>query len=369
MAFSDLEGWGDAVLAPALEAFLRSCTVLNDAAPDTVMRGAGYGGTAAEWRAPCTAAQDIDLDDQAAIETFFTMAFVPYRVSDGENIEGLFTGYYEPELRGSRTRQGVYQTPLYALPSDLVSVDLGLFREELQGQRIAGRVEGGRLLPFAPRAEIVATGLNTAEPLVYVDDPADAFFLQIQGSGRIVLDDGEVMRAAYAGQNGHPYTAIGAALIRRGEMTREEVSMQAIRNWLATHPDQAADLMNENASYVFFTLEALPDVSSGPRGSQGVALTPGASIAVDAGQHMLGAPFWVAATAPSINGEALFHRLMIAQDTGGAIRGAVRGDVFWGFGENAGEIAGRMRSSGTLAVLLPVALSERLGPRFEADAP
>jgi len=369
VAFSDLDGWGTSALTPALEAFLHSCVVLNETAPDTVLRGAGYGGTMADWRAPCVAAAAVRPGDEAAILAFFSTAFVPYRVSDGANTEGLFTGYYEPELRGSLARHGSYQTPLYGLPADLVSVDLGLFREEYRGQRIAGRVEDGRLVPFAPRAEIVANGLTTVEPLVYVDDAADAFFLQVQGSGRVTLDDGQVMRAAYAGQNGHPYTAIGAVLIRRGEMTREEVSMQAIRAWLESHPDQAPALMNENASYVFFTLEALPDPSLGPRGSQGVALTEGASIAVDAGLHVLGAPFWLEADVPAATGAESFRRLLIAQDTGGAIRGPVRGDVFWGFGDEAGEIAGRMRSTGTLVVLLPAALSERLGPAFEADVP
>jgi membrane-bound lytic murein transglycosylase A len=174
-----------------------------------------------------------------------------------------------------------------------------------------------------------------------------------------------VVRAAYAGQNGHPYTAIGAALIRQGEMTREEVSMQSIRAWLDTHPERAQTLLEENDSYIFFSLEPLADPTLGARGTEGVPLTAEASLAVDANAHPLGVPLWLETTAPrGSEGEREFHQLLIAQDTGGAINGALRGDVYWGVGAAAGEIAGRMRSTGRMAVLLPRVIAERIGNNY-----
>jgi membrane-bound lytic murein transglycosylase A len=301
------------------------------------------------------------------VKAFFEAEFVPYRVVPSSGA-GLFTGYYEPQLRGSRTRQGPYQTPLYGTPADLVSVDLGLFRDSLKGQRIVGQVMNGRLAPYPARAEIEGSGLPQAKPLVYVDDAIDAFFLQIQGSGRIVLDDGSVVRAAYAAQNGHAYTAIGAVLIQRGELKREEVSMQSIRAWLAAHPDEAPEVMNANASYVFFSEQALGDPNLGAAGAQGVPLTPEASLAVDLSLHALGVPLWLETTAPDPDATKLdrpFERLMVAQDTGGAIRGAVRGDVYGGYSGDGASIAGRMRSDGRMTVLLPNSVATRLGPTAE----
>jgi membrane-bound lytic murein transglycosylase A len=184
----------------------------------------------------------------------------------------------------------------------------------------------------------------------------------------VQLEDGSVVRAAYAGQNGHPYTAIGAVLIAREELTREEVSMQSIRDWLNANPNEAQDLLEQNASYIFFTIEPLDDPALGARGTQGVPLTAKASLAVDASTHPLGAPIWLETTVPLLNdAQTPFHRLLIAQDTGGAIRGAVRGDIYWGVGEEAGEIAGRMRSLGKMAVLVPRALAENIGENFVPD--
>jgi membrane-bound lytic murein transglycosylase A len=198
----------------------------------------------------CDDAVETTGDTVQAARGFFESTFVPYRVNEGSQA-GLFTGYYEPELRGSRTQHGPYQTPLYGVPADLVTIDLGLFRDTFKGQRLAGKVMNGRLVPYPARAEIVMRGVN-AQPLFYVDDAIDAFFLQIQGSGRVMLDDGSVVRAAFAGQNGQPYTAIGAVLVQRGALAREDVSLQSIRAWLGAHPAESAGLMNANASYVFF---------------------------------------------------------------------------------------------------------------------
>jgi membrane-bound lytic murein transglycosylase A len=366
--FSELDNWFETDTDEAFTAFMRSCGAITAMPEDAPMTGADYGGAVSEWVSTCRAAANVSGSDGDAIRIFFEAEFVPYWVAEGESEEGLFTGYFEPELRGSTLRQGAFQTPLYGPPADLVSVDLGLFRENLTGQRLAGRLQDGRLVPFDTRAEIARNGLEQAEELLYVDDPVDAFFLHIQGSGRVQLEDGSVVRAAYAGQNGHPYTAIGAVLIAREELTREEVSMQSIRDWLNANPNEAQDLLEQNASYIFFTIEPLDDPALGARGTQGVPLTAKASLAVDASTHPLGAPIWLETTVPLLNdAQTPFHRLLIAQDTGGAIRGAVRGDIYWGVGEEAGEIAGRMRSLGKMAVLVPRALAENIGENFVPD--
>jgi len=287
---------------------------------------------------------------------------VPVQVFNGEEAEGLFTGYYEPELNGSRTRSERFRTPLHTRPPDLVEVDLGQFRQNLRGERVAGRVTGGRLVPYAERREIVKQGIGL-QPLVFVDDPVAAFFLQIQGSGRIKLENGDVIRAAYDGQNGHPYTAVGRILVDRGEISRDALSMQSIRAWLEGHPEQADGLMNENASYVFFKAQPIGDPSKGANGAQGVPLTAEASLAVDLRFHALGVPMWVEGRAPN-NQEAEpdvdLRHLFIAQDTGGAIRGPIRGDIYWGTGSYAESVAGRMAHKGRLFVLLPKPLAQRL---------
>jgi membrane-bound lytic murein transglycosylase A len=365
--FVELAGWAQGDPRGALQAFARSCAVLAARADDAPLGGVNYAGTAGDWRQACGAAALVPDDSPEAARGFFETEFVPYRVGDGSS-PGLFTGYYEPQLRGSRTRHGPYQTPLYGVPADLVNVDLGLFRENLKGQRIVGRVADGRLVPYPARAEIEGAGLGAAVPILFVDDPIDAFFLQIQGSGRVLLDDGTVVRAAYAAQNGRPYTAIGAILIQQGELTREAVSMQSIRAWLLEHPAQAQDLMNANSSYVFFEERPIGDPQLGATGTQGVPLTPEASLAVDLTIHALGVPVWLDTTTPDPDAtkpEQTFQRLLVMQDTGGAIRGPVRGDVYWGYGPDASSIAGRMRSEGRMTVLLPRSVAARLGPTAE----
>lgn len=336
-AFADLPGWEEDDPSGALAAFLRSCRRMKSPA--------------------CEAASRVQTAAADTARTFFETHFQPFAVSAGDDPEGLFTGYYEPLLRGSRERSERYRVPLYVRPPELVMVDLGDFREELKGQRIAGKVEEGELVPYPDRRAIEEGALAGRDlELVWVDDPVDAFFLQIQGSGRVRLDDGgddgREMRVGYAAQNGHPYFAIGKDLVERGALTKEEVSMQSIRRWLEQNPDLADDVMARNASYVFF--EELE--GEGPLGAQGVPLTPGRSLAVDLKHWQLGAPVWLDTRAPSPREGAPdrpLRRLMIAQDTGGAIRGVVRGDVFWGHGDEAAEVAGRMKHPGRMWVLLP----------------
>jgi membrane-bound lytic murein transglycosylase A len=365
--FGALEAWTQNDPRGALRAFLRSCAALTARSDDAPLGGVNYAGTAGEWRQVCNTAALVSTESPETTRGFFESEFVPYRITQGSGV-GLFTGYYEPQLTGSRTRHGPYQTPLYGVPVDLVNVDLGLFRDNLRGQRIVGKVTDGRLIPYPARAEIEGVGLREAAPVFFVDDPIDAFFLQIQGSGRVLLDDGTVVRAAYAAQNGRPYTAIGVILIQRGEISREAVSMQSIRAWLLAHPAEAQQLMNANASYVFFAEQPIGDPSLGAAGAQGVPLTPEASLAIDLTVHALGIPVWLETTAPdpdTTKPDQAFHRLLVTQDTGGAIRGAVRGDVYWGYSPEAGSIAGRMRSQGRMTVLLPRSVASRLGPNAE----
>lgn len=281
---------------------------------------------------------------------FFEAQFIPYAVKGSSGDQGLFTGYYLPELTGSLTRESVSQTPLYKRPADLVSADLGLFKPELKGQKIAGKVINNKFIPYDDRAVIAKNGLFArAEPLAWIDEPTDAFFLEIQGSGRVKLRDGTFLYVGYDGANGRPYAAIGRLLADKGEIERP-VTMPAIRDKLAREPWRAQEIMNWNSSYVFF--RALPNQSV--LGAQGVALTPARSLAVDTRFLPLGAPVWI--DTQDSKGVAL-RRLMVAQDTGGAIKGAVRGDFFWGAGQEAADQAGSMQSRGCYYVLLPKAVS------------
>ena len=344
-SFAALPQSNDVRTDAALAAFSRSCAQLLANSDDTPLSGTGYGGTVGDWRGVCAAAKGAGKD-------FFENNFVPFAV-DGD---ALFTGYFEPQIRGSRTRHGAYQTPVFGLPGDLVRADLGLFIPRLKGEHISGRVEGNALQPYATRAEIDQAGISNAPVLFYTDDPLAFFFLQIQGSGRVEFDDGGAARIAYAGENGRPYTAIGRTLIAEGALARENVSLQSIRAWLIAHPERAASVMQTNASYIFFAEKPLGDTALGSTGSLGTNLTPLASLAVDNRMHALGAPFYVAA-----QGGDPVHAVMVAQDTGGAIRGAARGDIFFGFGADAERRAGAMKAPGTLYVLLPNTLAAKLG--------
>jgi membrane-bound lytic murein transglycosylase A len=329
----------------------------------------GLAGTAADWKPACAAAEKVPAGDDAAARAFFERRFRPLAATNGGHPLGLFTGYYEPLLQGSRRRGGRFTVPLYLRPPELVTVDLGDFRESLKGQRIAGKVEDGALVPFPDRGAIEKGALAGRDlELVWVDDPVDAFFLHVQGSGRVRLAEGGELRVGYAAQNGHPYFAIGRDLIERGALRKEEVSMQSIRAWLEAHPDDAAKVMERNASYIFFQ-ELKGD---GPLGAEGVPLTPGRSLAVDRELLPLGLPVWLSAGMPGAReGEPdrKLRRLLVAQDTGGAIRGPVRGDVFWGHGDEAAEIAGRMKHRGRLWVLLPVSAPRVRAARPASSAP
>lgn len=363
-SFSSLDGWLQQSLLPAHAALQGSCRVILRRMPGDPMGGHGAYGAVSDWVDACRAVLEQQPRSEGEARALFETWFSPVQVFNGREERGLFTGYYEPELRGSRRPSARYRTPLHQRPSDLVEVDLGQFRSQLRGERLVGRVVAGRLVPFASRREIVERGPGSvAEALVFVDDPVAAFFLQIQGSGRVKLDSGETIRAAYDGQNGHPYTAVGRILVERGEIRPESLSMQSIRAWLDSNPEKADALMNENASYVFFKTLPIGDPSKGANGAQGVPLTPEASLAVDLRFHPLGVPMWVEGRAPGdlkTDQDVDLRRLFIAQDTGGAIRGPIRGDVYWGAGDRAESVAGRMAHRGKLFVLLPKALAQRI---------
>lgn len=348
VSFSDLPGWQGDTVGAALGALSKSCGRLAKAPAERQMTDRSVGGRAGDWRPACDALPR-DGSDDATARRYLEAWFRPYRISLAGSTEGLFTGYFEPDLRGSKTRSDVFSTPVFARPKDLVLVSLGDWRDGLRGERIAGRVIDGRLRPYHSRADIEAGALaGKADPLAWVDDPVAAFFLHIQGSGRISLPDNGVLRVGYDGHNGHVYRAIGRDLIEAGEIAKQDVSLQSIRAWLMAHPERMRDMMNRNSSYIFFR----ELTGEGPIGAQGVALTPGRSLAVDPKFLPLGAPVWIDADYADEQGRPL-RRLMVAQDTGGAIRGAIRGDVFWGHGDAAQALAGPMKAPGRLYLLLP----------------
>ncbi len=334
-SFDALPGWQTADPTQSLEAFLQGCDRLK-------------GNTAL---APvCAAARAVPPDDAKAARSFFESTFVPYAIVAGDRgRDGLVTGYYEPILHGSRQRSDTYRYPVYGVPPDLLLVDLSRIYPELAGMRLRGRLEGRRVVPYFSRAEIDSQGKSFEAPVIaWVSDPVALYFLQIQGSGQIELDTGERLRVGYADQNGYPYSSLGRHLVDAGELPLDQASMQGIRAWAAKHPDKLQDALNRNASYVFFRELPGPD---GPIGALGVPLTAGYSLAVDRRYVPLGAPVYLATSMP--NSTQPLDRLMAAQDTGGAIRGAVRVDFYWGTGEQAGQYAGSMRQAGRLWLLWP----------------
>lgn len=340
VAWSRLPGWTDDDLREAWAAFLKSCRSLR---------------FRAEWASACGAAQPLDAPSAKAIRAYFDRYFQPYAIvrQTGALREdtGLITGYYEPLLKGARSASGKFSAPLYAPPADLLTIDLSSLYPELKGKRLRGRVQGNRVIPYYNRAELDGSASLRGREIVWVDDALDAFLLQVQGSGRVQLPNGDVIRLQYADQNGHPYLSIGRYLVDKGELTVEQATMPGIRQWLTANPARLNEVLKANPSYVFFTEEKLADPTEGPKGAQGVPLTPGRSVAVDPASVPLGTPVFLDTTYPAT--DRPLRRLVVAQDTGGAIRGAVRADFFWGFGHEAGDQAGRMRQQLRMWMLWP----------------
>ncbi|CAA6604852.1 Membrane-bound lytic murein transglycosylase [Rhodospirillaceae bacterium LM-1] len=334
--FSDLPGWGSDYFAGVLPAFQKSCLKLKNKPG---------------WTASCKAAQSLP-SDPVSIRNFLEGQFRPWRVqAGGGNPDGLFTGYYEAEFPVTRHQMSAHQVPLLGPPADLVTADLVLFDSALKGRRIDGRVEKSKMIPYFSRAEIEAGALHGRAPVLAWADAVDAHILSIQGSGRLQMDDGSVMRAGFAGSNGHVFKGIGAILKEKGKIgPGEDSTMPAIERWLRANQAEGRRLMAENPRYIFFRKVE----GEGPVGSLGVPLTPERSLAIDNTLLPLGAPIWL---ATRLAGGQAYQRLMLAQDTGSAIKGAVRGDIFFGTGKPAFEKAGRQKEPGRYWLLLPVGMT------------
>jgi membrane-bound lytic murein transglycosylase A len=346
MSFADLPGWQEDTPAAVLPAMIRSCDRLAKLPMDKSIGADGAGGTVADWYTPCAAARRLSVNDHDTARLFFESWFTPFLATVNGNADGLFTGYFEPELMGSRTRNGRYTVPILGKPRDLV------VRDGAGGETQVGRLVGTRFEPYPTRAEIEAGALGpVAVPVAWVADAVDAHIMHIQGSGRIRLEDGSVLRLAVAGTNGHKFVGIGKILRERGLV--DDTSMPSVRAWLKANPEQGRQLMALNPRYVFYR----PIGGDGPIGSEGVPLTPERSLAVDPKFVPLGVPLFLDTVEPS--GKPL-RRLVMAQDTGSAIKGPVRGDYFWGSGEAAFEKAGRMKSPGRYWLLLPRSRSPRI---------
>lgn len=344
--FNDLPGWRTDGAAAVLPALNRTCDRVLKQPTDKSIGQNGMGGTVADWYSPCSAARRVGANDHEAARVLFEEWFVPFLAVNNGSADGLFTGYFEPELAGSRTKKGRFTVPILGKPRDLVT------RKGADGTTESGRIIGGTFTPYPSRAEIEAGAIAAqTTPLAWVEDPVDAHILHIQGSGRIRLEDGSVLRLGVAATNGHKFVGISKILRDRGLI--EDTSMPGVRAWLKANPARAKALMAENPRYVFYT----PISGDGPVGSEGVALTAGRSIAVDPRYVALGLPLFLDTVEPS--GQPL-RRLVMAQDTGAAIKGPIRGDFFWGTGEEAFDKAGRMKSPGRYWILLPQRRSPRI---------
>lgn len=356
IAFSAIPGWSLDDHQTALEAFQRSSAeILSE--DRAFARPIAFGGVRGDWLEVCKASLTVRNP-----RAFFAENFAAFSVADPLRPEGLFTGYYEPEAAGSLAETAEYRVPLYRKPPELVGFDEAT--EKATGLKY-GRFSDGKPTAYMARKEIEQGALRgRGLEIAWLRDWADAFFIHIQGSGRVRLPDGKLLRLAYAGKNGRPYTGIGGLLVERGAFTRDNMSMQTTRAWMAEHPKEARDLMWENQSFIFFREVPIDDPTLGPPGAQKVALTPRRSLAVDRSLWAFGTPIWLDTTAPSGPDATMqpFRHLMVAQDTGTAIRGHVRGDVFWGAGDQAALTAGHMKSPGRMTVLLPLPLAQRLLP-------
>jgi membrane-bound lytic murein transglycosylase A len=335
-AWIDLPGWPDDDPGAVFAAFVASCRSLEKQA---------------HWKSVCNSARSLGDKSTPALRDWFEAQFRPWALVNPDGTRnGLVTGYYEPILKGSRGETRAYAHPVFGPPDDMVVVELAELYPELKHLRLRGRLEGRKLVPYYSRAEWdQQESKRSHEAILWVDDPIDLFFMQIQGSGQVQLTDGSRVRLNYSDQNGHPYRSIGRWLIERGELKTEQASMQGIKSWAKANPRRLAELLNTNPSLVFF--RELPVEGSGPQGAMGLALTPERSLAIDPRHVPLGAPIWLATSRP--NSEQALTRLMLGQDTGGAIRGVVRADFYWGSGVEAGNQAGKMRQQGRMWVLLP----------------
>jgi membrane-bound lytic murein transglycosylase A len=339
--WEDIDGFYQDNLAFSWPAWLHSCSALANRPM---------------WQKACSAAtllnnQQLSKPSLEALQGYFKEYFSVYKTTNIDGTEnGMITGYYEPLLKGSRNKTAKYQNPLYQAPTDLITVELDSIFPELKYKRVRGRLVGNKLVPYYNRAEIeLDTSPIKGREFIYIDDIIDVFFLQIQGSGLVQLENGEQVHVGYADQNGQSYNSIGRILIERGELTSATASMNGIKNWARNNPSKLRELLNSNPSYVFF--RELPAGLPGPLGALGVPILGERSVAIDPKFVPLGAPVFLSTTEP--NSKKPIKRLVVAQDTGGAIKGGVRADFFWGAGFEAGAKAGAMKQTGKIWVLLP----------------
>ncbi len=350
VAYRDIPGWRAERHSEVLPAFLKSCARLRKHPPEKYVGIHEKMGTISDWLDVCDDAKIIRPGNNTEAQYFFESRFIAYRVSNSRGNTGLITGYYEPVLRGAWAKDATFRYPLYSLPPDLISADLGRFDDKWKEEKIAGRMNGKQFVPYYSRSEIENGALLGRQlEILWVDDFVDSFFLHIQGSGRVVLPDGAHIRVGYAGRNGHRYTAVGRELVAKGVMTLDAVNMPSIRHWMEANPIAAQALMHKNKSFIFFHVLK----GDGPVGSQGVVLTPRRSVAIDPKYWPLGSVVWIDTTEPGTRPAQPLRHLGVAQDSGSAIKGAVRADYFWGYGKHAGDKAGIMKKKVKLYMLLP----------------
>ncbi len=355
VTYDALPGWADDDLDQVWKAFINNCKGLMRPVSGSLTLPARAAPRV--WQPVCEAAQQADLDedtaDPAAVRAFLEEHLQPWRLlnAQGQPASNTVTGYYEPRVQGSRSRHDDYQWPLYETPDDLLTIDLGEVYPELAGKRVRGKLDGQRVVPYDTRADIAESESRQPPVITWIDDPVEAFFLQIQGSGQVELDKGGVIRLAYDDHNGRPYASIGQWLVDQKEMTLDQASMGSIKQWAREHPHRVQEMLNANPAMVFFKEEAVSDSDLGPRGAYGIALAPQRAIAVDPAFVPLGTPVYLSTREPG--SQTPLRRLVFAQDTGAAIKGAARADFFWGTGTQAGEQAGRMKQPGDMWLLWP----------------
>ncbi|MGA7488861.1 MAG: MltA domain-containing protein [Xanthobacteraceae bacterium] len=351
VAWSELVGWAADDHLAAFAAYQRSCQAMR------TMRSAGnHGPIYGALSNVCREAAGLRVRDAKAARAFFERNFQPVRIARLGEAGGLLTGYFEPVVHGSRFPSPEFHVPLYRRPHDLVAAGYksGSKAFPNKGARIGRLDDNNQLVPYHDRAAIEAGALDGRQlEICWLKDPLDLLAIQIEGSGRVILEDGTPLRVNYDSHNGYPFSSISRVLVERKFVPRAEMSTQRMRDWMAAHPDEAAHVRAANRSYVFFRITGLSNAGE-PVGAQGVPLTPGRSIAVDR-RHEYGTPFFIEADLPIGGAKPVspFRRLMIAQDTGSAIVGPARADLYWGAGDDAGRIANRIRHSGKFVMLVP----------------
>jgi membrane-bound lytic murein transglycosylase A len=347
--FAAIPDWASTDISAARRAMVRSCASIQRRPASSLMSNiATYSGRVSDWAGVCTAASDANVDDRS----YWESNFQAWAISVPAGAPGRLTGYYEPIMAARRIRDAIHSEPIQSRPADLLEIDMGAFDPALRARSFVGRVEGNKVVPYPPRAQITAD----SAPVLAWGEPAEVLSLQVQGSGRLQFEDGTQIRAAFAAHNGQRFGSNAQELIRRGHLTPTGASLDALKNWFKTaSPQESREVLNANPRTVFFRLQPITDPSAGPTGGQSIALEPNGSMAVDTSYHAYGVPIFVAADAPrvALTVDKTIRRLMIAQDTGGAIKGPLRGDLFWGTGPEAGLRAGRINHDTRFWVLLP----------------